>query len=241
MQTMFTPEFFAGNRAALRESVGPGIPIIVTAHALMQKAADMAYEFRQDSSFWYLTGIDEPEIILVMDGDDEFLIVPTREAVREAFDGAINHAKLSAISSIPEIHDEIVGWEKLTRILEPAKHFAVMEPNPPYIEFYAMYANPARATLVQKLQTIAPQAEIKDIRKDIARLRMIKQKPELAAIQKAIEITAASITEAIAGAKLKKYEYEHELEAALAYGFRKRGSKGHAFDLLSTTWPMTAR
>ena len=42
------------------------------------------YAFAQDANFWYLAGINEPDIVLVMDRDKEYLIVPARSASREA-------------------------------------------------------------------------------------------------------------------------------------------------------------
>jgi Xaa-Pro aminopeptidase len=91
---LFTAEFFVGNRRRMRESLGDNRPIVVTANGLLQRGADSSYQFSQDANFWYLTGIEEPDIILVMDGEREFLIVPTREATREAFDGAVDVAQL---------------------------------------------------------------------------------------------------------------------------------------------------
>ena len=61
-------------------------------------------------------------------------------------------------------------------------------------------------------------------------MRMIKQPPELRAIQAAIDITADSLQDAFKSAKLEKYAFEYELEAEIGYGFRRRGAAGHAFE-----------
>ena len=63
----FDKEFFKGNRQKLRELFLGTAPIVITANGLVQKNADETLEFSQDSNFWYLTGIDEPNLILVMD------------------------------------------------------------------------------------------------------------------------------------------------------------------------------
>ena len=88
MEMRFTSEFFAGNRQRLRELFTGTAPIVVTANGLLQRGGDSTYAFAQDANFWYLTGIDEPDILLVMDRDKEYLIVPARSTSREAFDGA---------------------------------------------------------------------------------------------------------------------------------------------------------
>ena len=82
MNSFFTQEFFAGNRARLRELFTGTAPIVIAANGLMQRGADCSYPFSQDANFWYLTGIDEPDVTLVMDKDKEYLIVPGRDASR---------------------------------------------------------------------------------------------------------------------------------------------------------------
>jgi Xaa-Pro aminopeptidase len=67
------------------------------------------------------------------------------------------------------------------------------------------------------------------VREVLARLRMIKQPPELKAIQKAIDITGLSLKQAFAGDRTR-YKYEYELEAVVASGFRSRGATGHSFE-----------
>jgi len=82
MKSHFTSEFFAGNRQRLRELFTGTAPIVVTASGILQRSGDSTFPFAQDANFWYLTGIDEPDILLVMDRDKEYLIVPGRSASR---------------------------------------------------------------------------------------------------------------------------------------------------------------
>ena len=85
-----------------------------------------------------------------------------------------------------------------------------------------MYTNPSRAELIRKLKEINGELELLDLRPHVSRLRMVKQAPEIAALQKAIDITAATIKEITKPAKLAKYRYEYEIEADLTRGFRRR-------------------
>ena len=72
----FSTEFFVNNRKRLRELFVGTAPIVITANGVLQRNGDSSYAFRQDSSFWYLTGINEPDIILVIDKSKEYLIIP---------------------------------------------------------------------------------------------------------------------------------------------------------------------
>lgn len=230
MSERFTSEFFAGNREKLRQLFTGTAPIVITAAGLLQRGGDSSYPFVQDANFWYLTGIDEPDILLVMDKDKEYLIVPPRESSRAAFDGAVDNADLTLRSGIQTIIDEKEGWRLLANRLKRAKHVATLAAPPIYLEHYGLYTNPARAMLIKKLKEANESIELLDLSGHLVRMRMIKQPLELGAIQAAIDITLDALKDATKPAKLAKYAYEYELEAELTSGFRKRGAAGHAFE-----------
>lgn len=230
MQSKLTSEFFAGNRERLRDLFTGTAPIVLTANGLVQRGGDSVYAFSQDASFWYLTGIDEPDITLVMDREKEYLIIPARSVSREAFDGSVNADKLSLRSGIKTVYGDKEGWDKLKPRLKKVKHVATLAVAPAYIEHYGLYTNPARGALVGRLKNLNPQLELLDLSPHLTRMRMIKQPVEVSIIQSAIDITIASLKEATSPSHLSKYVYEYELEANITAGFRKRGASGHAFE-----------
>ncbi len=230
MSEHFGGAFFAGNRARLRQLFTGTAPIVLTASGQLQRSTDDAHRFHQDRSFWYLTGVDEPDVILVMDKTREYLIVPSREDVREAFDGAVDYAALAAISGIKEILPSKEGWRQLAARLKKVQHVATLAAPPRYVDLWGMYTNPARAELMRRIKDLQPSVEFLDLRQHLARMRMVKQTIELDAIQAAIDITIGSLKNAVRPAKLARYGFEYELEAEIGYGFRKRGAAGHAFD-----------
>jgi Xaa-Pro aminopeptidase len=93
-----------------------------------------------------------------------------------------------------------------------------------------MWTNPARAATVEQLKTHNEALELLDIGPHLARLRMIKQPGEIAAIQAAIDVTVTAIKQATTSSKLKGYTHEYELEAELTRSYRRLGSGGHAFE-----------
>jgi len=101
---------------------------------------------------------------------------------------------------------------------------------PAYVELYGLYTNPARATLVTRLKAQRRELALLDVNAHLGRLRMVKQPPELAAIQSAIDITIKTMKESLRPAKLRRYAFEYELEAELGRGFRRRGAQRHAFE-----------
>lgn len=230
MSERFSSEFFTGNRERLRQLFSGTAPIVVSAAGLLQRGGDSPYPFVQDANFWYLTGIDEPDIILVLDKDKEYLIVLSRETRRAVFDGAVDHGDLTDRSGVKAVLDEKEGWKQLGNRLKRAKHVATLAAPPPYVEQYGLYTNPARATVIQKLKDRNESIELLDLSSHLAHMRMIKQPAELGAIQEAIDTTIDALKAVTKPAKLNSYMYEYELEAELTKGFRKRGATGHAFE-----------
>ncbi len=227
---LFTADFFAGNRRRMREQLGDDRPIVVTANGLLQRGADSTYQFSQDANFWYLTGIEEPDVTLVIDGEREFLIVPTREATREAFDGAVDVAELTRCSGIADIQDEINGWNRMDGLLSVAPAVATLASAPTYIAELGMYANPARARMLKRMHKHVENLEVVDIRRELAHLRMLKQPAEIAAIQAAIDVTSETLNTVLTDTKLQRYQHEYQLEADISRGFRVGGASGHSFE-----------
>jgi Xaa-Pro aminopeptidase len=229
IDSFFSSQFFAANRQKLRQLFTGTAPIVITANGLTQRGGDTTFDFSQDASFWYLTGIDEPDITLVMDKEREYLIVPSRSASRETFDGSVDDQELIDRSGIMEIYNDKDGWDKLSARIKKVNHIATLASPGSYIDAYGFYTNPARAALQTKLKSYNSDIELLDLSYHILSLRVIKQPEELKAMVAAINITNASIKEILRPAKLKTYVREYQLEAELSRGFRRRGAEGHGF------------
>jgi len=228
MEHVLTAEFFQGNRERLRQLFTGTAPIVITAHAQLQQSADEAYPFRQDSSFYYLTGVTDPGVVLVMDKTKEYLIVPPREVVIEQFDGVIDPVQLARVSGIQTVVTQKEGWRMLSTRLKKSAHVATLGAAPRYIEYLGMYTNPARADLIAQMKEINPKLELLDLRTHLSRMRMVKQPAEIEVIKRAIEVTCSTIKTITRPSKLVKYANEYEIEAELTYGFRRQGAP-HAF------------
>ncbi len=228
MNPEFTSEFFAGNREKLRQLFTGTAPIVITANGQMQRNGDNTYPFRQDSSFWYLTGVNYPDVTLVIDKDKEYFIVPERDYFREAFDGAITADEVQQLSGVAAVLGGKDGWNQLAKRLKRAKHVATLGASPKYAEWDGFYSNPARAELIEKLKGYNAAIEVLDLREHLMRMRSIKQPAEIAMIQAAIDVTIEGLQYITAKDRLNSYASENEVEADLTRQFRRAGY-GHAF------------
>jgi len=100
---------------------------------------------------------------------------------------------------------------------------------PAYIDVYGFYTNPARATLIKRLQDVNNEIELLDISQHLVHQRVIKQPAELATIQAAIDATVKALKAITSPAKLKSYRYEYEVEAELTRNFLRAGAI-HGFE-----------
>lgn len=229
MDEIFSAEFFIGNRQRLRQLFTGLAPIVITANGVVQRNGDNTFKFRQDSSFWYLTGIEHPDITLVLDKNKEYLLVPSRDFSREMFDGAVTAEVLTRRSGVGTVLDDTEGWKQLGARLKRSKHVATLGSGPAYIERNGFYTNPARAELIKKLKEQNDELEILDLREHLMKMRLVKQPQELEAIQKAIDVTIDGLKYVTAGNRLAKYASENEIEADLFRQY-KRAGYGYAFD-----------
>jgi len=228
MEGDFNAEFFRANRARLRELFTGRAPIVITGSSQVQQSADTAYPFTQDKNFWYLTGIDVADAVLVMEPEKEYIILPPRSSVQDTFDGAFDASVFEEISGVRSVHDSEAGWKILDARLKKVKHVATLSPLPAYLDVYGMFTNPARRVLARRMRSVNPELELLDIRDHVARLRSIKQPVELEAIQSAIMLTAKAIEKYTTAKKLEVYRFAYELEADIRQLFAKSGSD-HAF------------
>lgn len=221
---MFNADFFAGNRQRLYKQLNPDGFLVLTANGQMQYADDQAGVFKQESNFWYLTGINQPDWQLLVDlvNRREYLIAPQLELYQEVFDGSLSMQMAAEISGLKEVIKRKEGNALLKNLLAKNKLVYTIAPRPR--KYYGFYTNRAQYDLVKKLK----QVEIVDIRLILAKIRAIKQPAEIDAIQKAIDITVAGIQTVVK--QLPHIKYEYEVEALLNYEFRRHGSSRQAFE-----------
>jgi Xaa-Pro aminopeptidase len=88
---MIQPEEFRKRRHRLMEEAGADSLIVLTAAPERLRNGDAYFPYRQDSDFLYLTGLDEPESVLVLapgrDSGQEILFLRERDPDRERWDG----------------------------------------------------------------------------------------------------------------------------------------------------------
>jgi Xaa-Pro aminopeptidase len=228
MESLLSSAFFARNRQKLKETV-KHLPIVIAGNGLLQRTADTTFAFTQESNFWYLTGLNVPDMTLVIGAEEEYLIVPERSAVRAAFDGAITPSIVTARSGITLILEEREGWKRLKHSILEKNIVSTLEAPQQYVAAHGFYTNPAKQRLIDKIIKIDPDIQIVGIQKELTSLRSIKQAEEVTCIRTAVDITKDTLAELTEDPAFAEMRHEYEVEAAIGAAFRRRGASGHAY------------
>jgi len=219
-------KFFASNRDRLISKLNGGV-VVLTAYTGMQRSNDMSFGFEQEANFWWLTGIEQPDWWLIVDGTrhKSWLVAPTLSHSQEIFDGSLPASEAKAISGV----DEVMTRDDAKSLLRDlAKKHSVVHTlgEQPYAEHLEFSLNPAGRKLHEMLERTFNS--VQDCRKDLAKLRALKQPEEIARMKKTISLTIAAFEQI--KSSLDDFSYEYEVEAEFSYLFRRKAAKGHAYD-----------
>ena len=219
---------YAARRQALLERLGDGVAIIPTAPEKLRNR-DTHHRYRFDSYFWYLSGFPEPEAVIVLVGGaapKSLLFCREKNEEREVWDG---------YRYGPPAAREAFGFDEAYPIAEFDQRLPDLLADRPSV-WHALGLDPAwDQRLVTALNTVramgragrrAP-ATLVDLRSALDAMRLVKDAHEIDVMRRAAAITSAGHLRAMRACRPGMAEYE--LEAEVAYEFRRRGADGHSF------------
>ncbi|MEZ4699816.1 MAG: Xaa-Pro peptidase family protein [Rhodothermales bacterium] len=240
----FSPEEFAARREAVYDAIG------ASGIALLQGApSPRGYtRFRQTNEFYYLTGVEVPHALVLLDGASRSatLYLPHRNARREAGEGRMLAAEdtdfFSDLGYAGVYGPELLG-EHLGRQLRRAG-VTVFTPFSPAegtaesrdlgLRVNADIASdpwdgrPTReAAFMQLLEQRFPGIVLADLTPTLDALRLVKSDGELALIRKATRLSGLALMEA--ARSTVPGIMEEELDAVARYIFLRHGAQGDAY------------
>ena len=218
--------FFQRNRDNFIQTIRGGIAVI-GAYSGTQRTNDAAFRFEQEANFWWLTGIEQPDWWVIIDGQRQktFLVRPFVSDTHQIFDGSLSDVEALKMSGANGV---LSNDDALAMLRDLAKHHSMAYTigESPYADHVDFVQNPAPKKLRATLEHIFSKVE--DCQLELAQLRAIKQPEEIKAIQKAINLTIEGFNRV--KDILPAFTYEYEIEAEFDYLFRRKGARGHAYD-----------
>jgi Xaa-Pro aminopeptidase len=251
--TAFPPEEFAGHRQALLNRIGDAVVVLQGATELP------SYQrFRQSNHFFYLTGVEVPRALLLLDGRTgrTTLFLAPRNSAMERMEGPVlvpgdEAARLTGIRDVRErsafedmfrrmaagrvVYTPMRGESLAAGTFDAVGRHAAATASDPWD------GRPSReAAFVEKLRAAVNGVEIRDLDPVLDAVRLIKTPREIEAMRASTTLACRGIAEAMRAARPGLHE--HELEAIGTYVFTAAGAQGNAYFALAATganaiWP----
>lgn len=228
-------EVYAENRKRLIEKLKNNSILIMFAGNAPKKSADEAYPFTPNRNFYYLTGINEEKIILMiskMNGKiEENLFIQKADPVMEKWVGKTISAEeakeISAIEGIKYLEDFEATMHRLITAYDIEKVYLDLERD----RWSSM--NSISGEFANTIKNKYPQIKVKNIFNSICELRLIKSEEEIEEMKKAINITKEGIESLMRNAKAGMKEYQ--LEAYFDFVLKTNGVKDYAFKTIAAS------
>ncbi|MEK4737991.1 MULTISPECIES: aminopeptidase P family protein [Bacillus] len=224
--------FFAQNRERLVNTLPDESITILFAGQAPHMSADAHYKFVPNRNFYYLTGIDEPNVIFMLkkfgNSVEEILFIEKSDPVMEKWDGkTVSKEDAEQISGIKKVV-YIESFEKTmanTLFTENVKHL--------YLDLERReWKGTETKTLAfaKYVREQYPHVLIGNVYPHICELRVFKTEEEIEIIKEAIVVTKEGIYNVLKHAKADVMEYE--LEAHFDFTLKSSGIKHHAFNTI---------
>lgn len=220
---------FDARRKALFAQLPNLSAVLMQSASVKMRNHDTEYPYRQESYFYYLTGIQQADVTLLLvkrDGLESFhLFCEDSNPEKERWIGRqISHAAAKSEYGATEVHALEVLDETLLECLSGISRV--------YFFLDDMTLQRKMATISRKLKTKARQGEctpqaFQELSTVLAPMRLVKSDIELSLMQKAAAISVEAHNRVMQFCKPGIYEYE--LEAELLKTFYAHGSRYPAY------------
>ena len=224
---------YIARRAQLMSDKSENTAVVIFSGSAPMKSQDEAYPFSVDRNFFYLTGIERENMILVMrknylgEYSETLFIEPYDEVLAKWVGGRMRADEATAISGVTSIADVGEFPDRLNSIVEYSRGLGKLTFWLDLWRYHKDQADTSAHTLAKTLQSKYPAVAIEDINGNMAAMRAVKDEKELDFMRQAQEHTRIAIEEMLRYAKPGMNE--RELEGAFDFALMKQGVRDHAF------------
>ncbi len=221
MQATQKKEYLRRRRELMR-TMEEGAIAVLPSSSEVTRSNDTLFPFRQNSSFYYLTGFNEPDAVLVLvpgrEQGEFILFCRDRDAKKEMWDGkrigpegAVNEYGADDAFPIDDIDDILPG------LLENRERlFYTMGKKPSFDKTLLDWVNQVKAN---KRQGVSAPSEIVALEYPLHEMRVVKTRAEIQLMRKAAKISCEAHERTMKACKPGMFEYE--LEAEMLYVFNR--------------------
>jgi len=206
------------------------------------KTNDQFYPFTVNRNFYYLTGIDEPNVVLMMIKKEEetltkLYIRETTEFVRQWLGAYISKEEASKLSNVPQKHIHYMSdlKEHLKSMMQYGRARLLTTPEVLYLDLYqpSLTLKPIGEEDFADVIETYKQLTVKDANKHLSYLRMFKDEEEIKEMKNAINRTNHGLQQILLN--LKEANNEQDLASLFLRETSMQGSKDLAFSTISAS------
>ena len=225
---------FIRNRKAFMKRMQARSIAIFHANDLYASNGDATYRFAQNSNLYYLTGIDQEEVILVLFPDApkeelrEILFIRKTDDHTQIWEGwKYSKEEAREVSGIESIYYYPAFEGTIRRLLY---HFDNIYLDINEQDNTRPITRSSAHRLAKKFSQDLPTHQLLRASNILADLRTIKDDAEIKQLRKAIDISGKAFERVLKTMRAGIYEYE--IEAEILYEFYRNGAQGPAFDTI---------
>ncbi len=218
---------FARNRACYLEQMPEGSVSVFAGNDALPSNADGTFGFIQNSTFFYLTGIDQEDsyLILVKGGGEWLFTKETSEKIRVWDGDKLTQEEAREVSGVQDVQWLEAFWKVLDEQVKEKPEVWFHRDTTQLDRFRSFRSK--EKWVVDRFSEKYPLVDVRNPEKIIAQLRLFKTESELDYLRKAIDITHKGLTRA--ARFLEPGRYEYEVEAEITHEFMMNRSRFHAF------------
>lgn len=231
MNKPLTPCEFSRRRRELIRQLAPHSLAILSAATHKIRSRDTEYHFRQDSDFYYLTGFEEPEAVMVLvpgrEPADYIMFCRPNDKEKELWEG--KRAGLSGVKTDFGV-EESYSIEEINKVLPMLcegreKIYYQLGQNTHFDSQVLQWIN----TIKSKVRKgISPPRELVDLSHTLHDMRLIKNDAELVLLSESAKIGASAHCRAMKQCRPGLFEYQ--LEAHIRHEFALSGARFAAYN-----------
>jgi len=229
-----TQQEFLRRRQALLAKMSPGSAALIFAAPEVTRSNDSEYPYRQNSDFWYFTGFNEPEALLILIKSDEshnhsVLFNRVRDLTAEIWFGRRlgQDAAPQALSV-----DRALPWgeigEQLHLLLNGLD--VVYHAQGQYGQMDEIVFSALEKLRRGSRQNLSAPATLTDWRPWVHEMRLIKSAEEQAVLREAGRISALAHIRAMQQSRPGMYEYQ--LEGEIHHEFNRHGARFPSYNTI---------
>lgn len=229
---MIKQEEYQERRKRLMNEIGGNTIVIMRSADMVMRSNDTAYSYRQNSYFYYLTGLEEPNAVLVLtpgDKDEYHLFLRPNCYEEELWDGARAGLDGAKANFLAERSYDISAFDEtiLTLLQNKQILFYLLSEDKMLSKSVPLYLGELAK---KKRKGIDAPGTIQDVAPILSEMRLIKSESERELLRKVCDISSHAHVNAMKMASTATYEYQ--LHAGLMHDFMRKGCQSVAYDAI---------